>query len=300
MKVDRKTILVLLVAIVSFMAAHHSSVVEAAGTWQNEPPGSTVVVDCPFSNSLCPPMFNVYNTSSFTSDSSAPLSPGGVFDTYLAAGSITGNGQWGVSLPKAREVFLGTWWKTNADFQGIANNTNKMLFIRAPSSGDNSFLVWQGTPYSARTLKWDMQAIYSNAHVNGWSGDPSGLSGWFEPNGPSNGVVSAGSGWHKIEVYLKASTTGTSRDGIVRWWLDGVLVGSYTNVNLAPGGYEDFQINHTWDGSGIFSPPYRDMNKEWHHYWDHLYISIRQGGGSTPDQPAGPPAAPKIAGITVQ
>jgi hypothetical protein len=293
-----RNILVLLIGILSLFGHMVGDLAEAGGNWPNEPPGSTVVVDCPFSGSLCPPMFNVYNTASFTSDSKAPMSPGGVFDTYLDAGSITGNGQWGATLPKAREVFLGTWWSTNADFQGIANNGNKMLFIRAPSSGDNSFLVWQGPPNTARTLKWDMQAIYSNAHVSGWAGDPSGLSGWFEPNGPSNGIVSPGSGWHKIEIYLKASTTGTSRDGIVRWWLDGVLVGSYNNVNLAPGGYEDFQINHTWDGSGIFSASYRDMSKAWHHYWDHLYISVRQGGSSA-DQPAGPPAAPRIAGITV-
>jgi len=56
----------------------------------------------------------------------------------------------------------------------------------------------------------------------------------------------AGSGWHLIEVYMKASSTKTSRDGIIRWALD---------------------------GSGCLLA--RDLSKAWHHYWDHLYISGR-------------------------
>ena len=83
----------------------------------------------------------------------------------------------------------------------------------------------------------------------------------------------AGSGWHLIEVYMKASSTKTSRDGIIRWALDGKIVGNYPTVNISPGGFADFQYNHAWDGSGCLLA--RDLSKAWHHYWDHLYISGR-------------------------
>ncbi|MDP9131763.1 MAG: hypothetical protein M3M98_01350, partial [Nitrospirota bacterium] len=126
-----------------------------AGAWTNEPSGFSVLVDCPFSNSLCPGMYDVYNTASFSTDSGAPLSPNTVLNDYIAAGSSTGNGQWGANLPDARELYIGAWWSTNSDFQGICNNTNKVLFARSPSM-DNNFLVWQGSPGAQKTLKWYM------------------------------------------------------------------------------------------------------------------------------------------------
>ncbi len=298
MKVSCRNILALLITTVSLIVLRSGDFAEASGNWPNEPAGATTVVDCPFSGSLCPGIWNAYNTEYYKTDSTAPLSPGSVFDTFMATNSQTGNGQWGVNLADVRELYVGTWWSTNSDFQGYSNNTNKMLFARRPDV-DNNFLVWQGLPGQPKTLKWYMQATYDNCGYPGMIGMCATLgdgTGWFDPNTGANATVTAGSGWHRIEFYLKTSTTKTSRDGIVRWWLDGNMVGNYSGVNLSPGGLQDFQINHAWDGSGSCAT--RDCSKSWHHYWDHLYISVRQGGPSA-DQPPGPPAPPKIAGITV-
>jgi hypothetical protein len=204
---------------------------------------------------------------------------------------------WGANLPDAKELYIGTWWSTNSDFVGICNNSNKMLFARNPSI-DNNLLVWQGLPGQPKTLKWLMQASYDNCGHPGEFGmcySQGDGTGWFEPN-VGNGTVSAGSGWHKIEIYLKTSTTKTSRDGSVKWWIDGQAIGNYPTVNLSPGGLQEFQINHAWDGSSCLVA--RDMSKAWHHYWDHLHISTGQGGGSS-DQPPGPPASPNLRSVSV-
>jgi hypothetical protein len=257
-----------------------------ATTYTNQPAGATIFYDCSLAGTICG-MRNVYNTQDYATMLRSDGTTGQVFDSYLGEYIRYGNGQWELYPPRPREIYLGVQWNTNADFQGIANNGNKMFFIKAPSSGDNSFLIWQGLPYTARTLKWDFQAIYSNAHINGWQGDASGLSGWLEPNvNGSAATVAAGAGWRFIEIYLKASTTGTSRDGVVRWWVQRTLCGNYTNVNISPGGFEEFVLTHTWDNGTIFEPPSRDWSKAWHHYFADLRITTggTVGGGEPPPQ----------------
>jgi len=281
----------------------------AAGVWTNEPAGFSQHVDCPFSGTVCN-MLNVYGNQPFSTDSSGPVSPSGILDEVLEANAATGGGQFVYSFQSgpAREVYLGTLWKTNSDFQGNANNVNKLIFIK--SDIDANFLSWQGPQGydQARTLQWYMQSTqYDNCHIPSYyspgCGNPSAGagSGWFNPNA-GNGNVLPGSGWHFIELYQKASTTMTSRDGILKWWVDGRLVGNYSGVNLSPGGFTDIQYNHTWDGTAVYQcyPNVslgRDCSKAWHHMWDHLHVSVGSGGTS-PDQPPGPPASPTLRAVT--
>jgi hypothetical protein len=296
-RVNKVKLAAIALLITVYIALTPTSPSFAAGAWTNEPSGFSVLVDCPFSNSLCPGIWDAYNSASFATIGGAPLSPSSVLDSFIGTGSTTGNGVWGSNLPDARELYIGTWWSTNSDFQGICNNTNKMLFARNPSI-DNNFLVWQGTPGAPKTLKWYMQASYDNCGHPGEFGmcySQGDGTGWFEPN-VGNGTVGAGSGWHRIEIYLKTSSSKTSRDGVVKWWIDGQPVGNYPSVNLSPGGLQEFQINHTWDGSSCLVA--RDMSKAWHHYWDHLHISTGQGGASS-DQPPGPPATPNLRSVSV-
>lgn len=279
---------------------------QAAGVWTNEPAGAKVLLDCPFSGSICQ-LFSVYGNLPFSTDSSGPISPTGILDEVLEAGQGTGGGQFVYEFrpalgQTAREIYLGTFWKTNSQFEGLVVNTNKMFFVRN-SETDNNFMSWHGPQNQPRQLIWYMQSTYNNCHIPSYyspgCGNPSAGpgTGWFTPNGPSSGVVAAGSGWHKIEMHMKSSTTATSQDGILQWWLDGVLVGNFSNVNLSPTGFADFQINHTWDGSTALFAPNRNMSLAWHHYWDHLYISSSQGS-SAADQPPGPPAQPTMRSVT--
>ena len=245
------------------------------GHWPNEPAGMTVLTDTPFSDSLPAEWFNVYNTEAYASPGGSGTSFSGprAFDVYLAANSIYGNGQWGIDMPPSREVYMGVYWSTNADFQGLNINTGKMIFIRDPAL-DNSFLNWYGLQDQPKQLVWSCQTTYSNAHLSNWNGDASGMSGGLAANiNNSVNVIAAGTGWHFIELYLKSSTTSTSRDGIVKLWVDNVLSTSVTQANLSPNGFTEMQINPTWDGSVSLGAPYRDMSRAWHHYFDHIYIS---------------------------
>ncbi len=258
-----------------------------SSAFPNEPSGFIPTTNCPFNQALTPEIFDVYGTAQYISDVTAPLSPSYVLDQKLPVNTNYGGAQLVGNLNRPREVFLGTWWKTNAAYQGLLNNGNKMIFIRAPGSGDNSFLTWYGLQDAPKIIMWDQQGIVNNTHVPGVFGTnyPVDGTGFFLPNiNQAAATVSAGSGWHKIEVYLKASTTYTSRDGSVQIWVDGVLTTSHVNImNISPGGFEEWQINHTWDGGPSFDCAYRDCSREWHHYFDHIYVSVPGSGGtSTP------------------
>jgi hypothetical protein len=290
---------------------------QGAGGWTNEPSGLSAVLDCPFSGQLCPGMFNAYGNQPLTGVSlngQQPPSPTGVLDYFLPAGATSGGGQFGYSFQhnlgrKVREVYLGTWWATNADFVGNRNNSNKLLFISG--DGNNNVLIWSGAPFEPKQILWVNQSVNNNCHVSGWVGScgdgASQASGYFKPNASYNGVFAAGSGWHRIEIYQKASTTASSRDGIIRIWLDGILHTNYSNLNLSEGGFHSVQYNSTWqhacDGTTVPGFPlswYRDCSKEWHHYYDHLRVSVGEGSSaSSIDRPLGPPAAPKIESVTV-
>jgi hypothetical protein len=259
-------------------------------------------------------MQNYYNTQSYATLTLPGGGTGQVFDTFMGVGSNTGNGQWGVNLNYARDVFVAFWWSTNPQFEGVFHGHNKMIFIRAET--DNNFLNWSGAPDGPKVLAWSPQQTLggiNNCHVAGYDAGADcntpggGGNGTFWPNVNSGAAtVSAGSGWHKIEIYQKSSTSKTSANGVIRIWVDGVLTSNYTNVNLAPGGFTDFQINHAWDGGMPCSDPRsRDCSREWHHYWSDVFVAIggtvgaggdNSGGGEVPPPP--PPTQVVLQDLT--
>jgi hypothetical protein len=252
-------------------------------TWPNEPSGSTVITDCDFDDDICTwvddykGQQNAYATVTRRDGTTSRA-----LDANLPVGASNGNGSWGHGLGFAKDLYVGLLWSTNSDFEGLCNNGNKMFFAR-DANIDNSFIGWFGFPGQPKTIKWAQQAIYDNCHVPGFNAYPGPCigdhNGWFEPNmNPQAATVNAGSGQHLIELRLKSSTTTTSKDGMLSWWVDGVLAGHYTGVNLSPNGFDTAHINHTWDGSSCLVPPYRDLSKRWDHYWDRVRISRVNGG----------------------
>ncbi len=182
------------------------------------------------------------------------------------------------------------WWSTNSTFEGFANNANKMFFINAGNSGDNSFLVWYGNPgiTNSKQIRWYQQGQVDNCHLSNfgpgaaydrcWNtvGANHDGTGWFSPNvNAAAANVMPGSGWHKLEVFLQASTGPATKDGIVKVWVDGQLTSSNLNVNISPGGFEEFGINHAWDGTSCLLQG-RTCTYEWAHYWDHTVIAIKR------------------------
>ena len=263
--------------------------------WTNEPAGSSVKLDCSFSSTpaACG-ILDAYASSIPSSDATAPISPSGVIKSTIFAGNSSGGMQLNYYLPQGnREMYMGIMWRTNPEFQGRPNS-NKLFFLRGPQANGvwifgNSALVNGSAPliFGHNTGG----GLLDNSHA--CSADLGLLC--FPNVGP--GLLTRGV-WTKIEAYVKSSTTNTSRDGIVRWWINGVLAGSYTNLNYGgTAGINEWVWSETWDG-GVNPLPTVD----WNHFIDHLRISVPNctgncSGGGNLDNPPG--ASGTVTGVTV-
>ena len=48
---------------------------------------------------------------------------------------------------------------------------------------------------------------------------------------------------------MRYSSNPSSRDGVVRWWLDGVPQGEYTDLQMPPdAGFTQYTIRPVWGG----------------------------------------------------
>jgi len=262
-----------------------------SATFPNEPAGSTTLLDHNFSTALGSGMTDYYNSrnrpGALQADGTAPVSPSNCFVSYITPGSNTGGTELGwASGPVYDDLFVGMSWRTNAQFEGRPQG-NKTFFMRGPG-GDglpnrtNGVFLFN----NASLVGGQGVSIFSpntgnlnNQHITG-SSDP-GVP--IFPN-VGNGTLTRGT-WYKIQAYMKKSTNVSSQDGILRWWINGVLVGNYTNLNY-PGGFNEWLWSETWDGTPNFT-----VSVQWEHWLDHLYIST--GGTVTPS-----PSVPTISSFT--
>ncbi len=281
-----------LIAVISSVwatAALALSSAQAAGVWTNEPAGASVVLDCPFNSVSGCGILDAYSSSQIVADGTAPISPSSVVKSTFYAGNASGGMQLNYVTPQIQsEMYVGLIWRTNPEFQGNQGSwSNKMFFVRGPNS--NGLLLMYGPtnggPYYA-TFGVNTGGL-DNSHVC-----QSDLGLICPPNVNSSAAQLFRGVWTKLEMYVKKSTTNTSRDGILRWWVNGVLVGNYTTLNYAAAGLNEWVWSEAWDGT--FNP----NHVEWNHFIDHLHVSTPSGGGST-DQPPGPPASPSIRAVTV-
>jgi hypothetical protein len=66
--------------------------------------------------------------------------------------------------------------------------------------------------------------------------------------------------WHRIEWQIEYNTTTNPANGLVRWWMDGQLLGQYTDVLFPPNGITEYQISPTWGGVG-------DVKTQTDYFW---------------------------------
>ena len=157
------------------------------------------------------------------------------------------------------EGFVGVWWKPSNPWQGHSSNVNKIYFLLGGVCGNLIPVMYgpTGGPYQLRVApEW-------GSH---WS--------WLTPN--ANAIPIALGTWHKIELYFKYNTPGEA-NGIVRWWMDGTLIGDYANVSFPPSGcFAEFQFSPTWGGVG-------DVKRETDYFWfAHAYISHPSAAPTAP------------------
>ncbi|GAB1723774.1 MAG: hypothetical protein NTNFB01_26700 [Nitrospira sp.] len=275
-----------IVALLTLTFGLSTTQTQAAGVWTNEPSGASVVMDCPFNSVSGCGILDAYSSSEIASDSSAPISPGNVVKSTIYAGNSSGGMQLNYQMPQIySEMYVGLIWRTNPEFQGRPQG-NKTFFMRGP--GSNGVFLFNNA-----VLNNGSGAMIFGHNTGGINNNHACAFALGEACYPNvgSGTLTVGV-WTKLEAYIKKSTTATSRDGIVRWWVNGVPAGNYTNLNYAPAGLNEWAWSETWDG---YLNPLPTVN--WSHFVDHLHISVGGGGAST-DQPPGPPANPTIRSVT--
>ena len=224
--------------------------------WPNEPAGLVALTDQPW-NALVGSGWNRRSggTDQIIADSTAPLSRTNVLEYIYPIGLVDGVAPATQYYPvSTKEIFAGMWWKPSSPWQGDASNVNKIQFFQVLHS--SVYMTMYGPKGGPYELRCDAQ----------W---PEQGTAWLTPN-VNSGVVSLGQ-WHRLEWYMKYDSTYGAGDGIIRWWLDGVLVGNYTNIRFPnDGGFVEYQISPTWGGNT------GDVKTETDYYrFDHSYLSRR-------------------------
>lgn len=268
---------------------------DATLTCANMPPGATVLANIHFDTTDGEgQMWDLYpGAGTITTQ---PGSDGNVTSSILLPGNITGGQQVIWPKPGNQQPLTNLYscfkWKMNADFLGI-RQMNKLVFQAAQdwTYGKNSINGLLGLP---------VRGIYP-PYVNG---NPS-LQMIFAPNSATtlydnshacaadfglicypnvNDTPVQRDTWYEVEFYTIASSCTTCRNATVKWWINGLLQGSYTNLNYGDGIVNEWQINHTWDGSGGLQcynptvwPVGRDCSQTSIHYFDELRLASSNG-----------------------
>jgi hypothetical protein len=298
------------ILLASFISAHLLIVglptsAQAHSYFTNEPGGSSVINDCAWSN-LCSGWQDFYNTMNVPGGGiqpgNGPLSPPNSFKYLLSPNASSGGTQLDISF-STRHIFVGATIKTNADFVGYANGNNKIFLIRNDEAPSVVELFTSLTGVGTGPAEWSTgqvgynnqnSGVLDNCHLDNVAGDcPGGVNMYSN----KASVPWTRGTYHKLEVELKSSTTNTSRDGIVRIWLDGALTMEHTNANTGQSPWSSISITPTWDGqgaaqcwNGATNLYGRDCSKQWSWEIDHFYISSITGGGGGADTT--PPSRP--------
>jgi hypothetical protein len=192
-------------------------------------------------------------------DMGAPVSPPSVlqytFGTGFLGGHTPGVTYYDLTVP-VRETYFGFWWKMSNPWQNNAGSgVNKLAFMLTRQTATDGQIVIilfsTGGPYT-------VQVVPEFA--------PSGDIRRLPPNVTATPVTLGD--WHRLEWYVKYSSTPATPDGETRWWLDGILQGSYGDLKTpADSGFSEYQLAPTWGGS--------DGTKNERDFvcYDHAFIS---------------------------
>ena len=228
------------------------------GPWPNEPAGFKVVADNPF-NVLTGDGWslidNVTGLGTLGVDAQAPLSPPGVLQYFYPIGFSAGIGPAAErhDLPNLKQAFLGIWWKVSNPWEGHASNVNKVQIL-FPDEGGDIYMVMYGSPGGPYELRVIPQFLNM-------------ASNWLVPN--VNHVPVMLGQWHRVEWLLIYNTTTNPPNGIIRWWLDGQLIGDYYNVQFPNSPMSVYKVSAIWGGV-------TGRKTENDYYWyDHVHISGR-------------------------
>jgi hypothetical protein len=228
--------------------------------WPNDPAGFSLITDYAW-NALTGNGWNYLRRSASKSsdtvlDPGAPFSASSllriVFTPDMQPDSEPGV-HW-IGVPGIKEIYTGWWMKLSPNWQCSPAGCGKVTFLFTNGAGQ----VYTGVFHSAGSNS----APYRMAVNTEWG--PYGQRVWY-PNAATTPINP--DEWHRVEVYYRWETTpGVSNDGIIRFWVDGVLNGNYTNVHYPASSFVEFQFAPT-----LQNPP----SAEQYMFIDHTRVTRR-------------------------
>ncbi|MBI4503580.1 MAG: Ig-like domain-containing protein [Gemmatimonadetes bacterium] len=209
-----------------------SLTVTAPSQWVNEPSGFTAMTDNPFDALDVLGWRTAWNYDGWVTPAWDPTR-GNVIRFNYPIGFTGGRGP-GMAYydhAAAKDVYAGFWWMASDPWQNHPSQVNKIAFWYTGTDGQNIHLRMYGVP----PYRLEAVAEFPAGTVR------------FQPN-VSASPVTLGV-WHKIEWHVKYASTAGGTDGVVEWWMDGVLQGRYTNLQSpADAGFIEYQFSPTWGG----------------------------------------------------
>ena len=158
--------------------------------------------------------------SDIVSDPTAPVSPPQalriIFTTDMARDSEPGV-HW-IGLPAVKEVYAGWSVKWSPNWACSPAGCGKIAFFHTAAEGE----VYIGYGDFGRTS--NPKTISVNTL---WA--PYQQRVW--PANRALTTINPGT-WYRIEWYQKYASSASAADGVMRWWVDGVLNGDYGGVRF--------------------------------------------------------------------
>ncbi len=229
-----------------------------AGPWPNEPAGMTLVSDYGFGDVLPIGQGVPVDTSNWFinddglatrgSDGSAPVSPRFVGQWSYPVGFAGGNdpATMYLNVGGGNELYIGFYWKASNPWQDhpVANKI-AFQFAGGGGAGGQTFIAMvSGSHFLRPTLELSTDFARN-----------------LDPNVDSTAITLGV--WHCVEWYINKSTH------TMKWWLDGVLQGNFTNVNYPADAFDEFKFAPTWGGTG------GTKNEQDYFWFDHVRITRR-------------------------
>jgi hypothetical protein len=231
--------------------------------WPNEPAGMRVISERKF-DAKNEASWKDEPSADFSieQDADAPKSPTSVGEAYYPAGFVAGSEPISVNRDlgsTAHSLYISFWVKFSPNWFGQAAS-NKIVHIFI-SDVNRVFLYGLGEGSAPMSPRVGLQQV---PVANGAFGSRD-----LRPNLIPDAKLLPGR-WHRWELLLTSNTGGNS-DGQADWWLDGVHVGSYSDLAIVTASqghtWQILQWAPTWGGIGGAVPAGQYMRM------DHIYIS---------------------------
>jgi hypothetical protein len=219
-------------------------------------------------------LYNPSNRISVIQDGTAPESSLGTIRYTFPAGhlggrgvGVMGHGQGNVGSndnmqvngQPVRELYVRFWIKYSAGWQQPDANVSKMFYTYQKTNESRNVLHAQltgagptfGTKVESETHEYGVSKVEN-----------------LTPN--VQGVGLRADRWYLYEFYSRAASAEGVRDGIVRYWVDGSLVGEHVNIRRAHHSFTELHWNPVWGGSSE-----TPVQQTQHIFFNGIYASAR-------------------------